>query len=328
MVTLKLEEDQRLFSFAGGWDWYDLQVDDWSSPLIGELRTEYPYTSKWFDLIPSLKEQNYLSVRFPDGVNPIIVGSMLYTVATNLNEQHEDEYEQFYFYIDQKVLITFNLDGRTRGIMGEKDRISMLHQCSRPIEGMFVLSRAILHYFHVGMDKFEARLREVEIVMREHNQRNLMDNILSSRFELLHWSNLFIAFQELIAASKEGYLDTLEDSKYYQQLIHRVERMEKLFRHYEDEIDTLVSIDDAIAGFRGNEIMKTLTIITVIFTPATVVGAIWGMNFENLPIINDSWGFFVVILFTLVLTAAMYVWMYVKGWTGDLLKVRSKSKNI
>lgn len=327
MVLLNPEEGQRLYSYAGGWDWYDLQVDDWSSPLIGELRAEYPYTSRWFDLIPSLEDQNYLSVRFPDGVNPVIVGSILYTVAPDL-DNHKDEYEQFYFYIDQQVLITFNLDEQTREMMGEKERICMLHQCSRPIEGMFVLSRAILHYFHVGMDKFEVRLREVEITMREQNERNLMDKILSSRFELLHWSNLFIPFQELIAASKEGYLDTVEDSKSYKQLVHRVERMDKLFRHYEDEIDTLVSIDDAIAGFRGNEIMKTLTIMTVIFTPATVIGAIWGMNFENLPIIKASWGFFAVILLTLFFTAAMYIWMHVKGWTGDLLKVRSKSKNI
>ncbi|WP_208920066.1 magnesium transporter CorA family protein [Paenibacillus uliginis] len=326
MTTLKLEEGQRLYTLTGGWKWYDLQVDDWSSPLIGELRTEYPNTSKWFDLISSLKGKNYMSVRFPDGVNPIIVGSILYTVASGLDEERKDE--QLYFYIDQNVLITFNLDEHTRGVMGEKDRISMLHQCKRPIDGMFVLSRAILHYFHAGMDKFEARLREVESVMREHNQRNLMDNILSSRFELLYWSNLFIPFQELIAASKEGYLDTLEDSKYYQQLLHRVERMEKLFQHYEEEIDTLVSIDDAIAGFRGNEIMKTLTIITVIFTPTTVVGAIWGMNFENLPITKVSWGFLVAILFTLVLTVGMYVWMYMKGWTGDLLRVRAKNKNI
>ena len=326
MTDLKLEEGQRLYTFAGGWKWYDLQVDDWSSPFIGELRTQYPYSSHWLDLVPALKGKNYLSVRFPDGVNPIIVGTILYTVASELDEDRENE--QFYFYIDQEVLITFNLDMNTRGTMGEEDRISMLHQCTRPIDGMFVLSRAILHYFHAGMDKFEARLREVESEMRGHNQRNLMDNILSSRFELLYWSNLFIPFQELIAASKEGYQDSLVDSRFYQQLFHRVERMEKLFHHYEREIDTLVSIDDAIAGFRGNEIMKTLTIMTVIFTPATVVGAIWGMNFENLPITKVPWGFLTAILFTLVLTISMYVWMYVKGWTGDLLRVRSKNKNI
>ena len=326
MNALKTKEGKHVYALAGGWKWHDVETDDWENPEFGKLRNQYPYISEWFKLTPLLKGKNYLSVRFPDGTNPVLVGTFLYTIASELDEDRENE--QFYFYIDREVLITFNLDGHTRKIMGKPDRVSMLHQCLRPIDGMFVLARAILHYFHAGMDKFEANLREVEAVMRRHNQRNLMDRILSSRFELLYWSNLFIPFQELIAASKEGYLDSLENSRFYQQLLHRVERMDKLFRHYEREIDTLVTIDDAIAGFRGNEIMKTLTIMTVIFTPATVVGAIWGMNFENLPITKVSWGFFAAMLFTFALTVGMYVWMYTKGWTGDLLRVKSKNKNI
>ncbi|PQP86705.1 CorA family divalent cation transporter, partial [Paenibacillus sp. AR247] len=77
-----------------------------------------------------------------------------------------------------------------------------------------------------------------------------------------------------------------------------------------------------------NEIMKTLTILTAIFTPATVAGAIWGMNFENLPGIKVPWGFVGIMLITFLSTAIMYLWMHRKGWTGDLLKVKSKKSKI
>ena len=33
-----------------------------------------------------------------------------------------------------------------------------------------------------------------------------MDSILTSRFELLEWSNLFIPFQELIVAERKGIM--------------------------------------------------------------------------------------------------------------------------
>ncbi|WP_082423182.1 magnesium transporter CorA family protein [Paenibacillus dakarensis] len=326
MNTSQLEEGHNIYSFAGGWKWYDLQTDDWNTPLIGELRTQFPNTTRWLDLAPTLLDKNYLSVFFPDGIDPVMMGTILYTVVNDLNDKHSDE--QFYFYVDDEVLITFNMDEITRGAMRDQSRVSMMHQCASPIEGMFVLSRVILHYFHAGMDKFEHRLRKLESEMRKHNKRYLMDSILTSRFELIFWNNLFVSFQELITASKEGYLDRLDDSRFFKQLLYRVERMEKLFRHYEQEIDTLVSIDDAIAGFRGNEIMKTLTIMTVIFTPATVVGAIWGMNFDNLPLIKFPWGFTASILLTLVLTVGMYIWMHMKGWTGDILRAKSRDKNI
>ncbi|NMO97287.1 magnesium transporter CorA family protein [Paenibacillus lemnae] len=326
MEALNREKGQLEHKMDGGWTWYDLQTENWDEPVIKELEDRFPEFSEWLGVATTLKGKNHLSVRMPDGINPVMLGTIMYTIASDLDEDRENE--QFYFYIDTDALITFNLDDETREMMREPDRVSMLNQCQQPIEGMFVLTRAILYYFHAGMDQFETRLREVESAMRKHNERHLLDRILTSRFELLYWNNLFIPFQELIAGSKEGYLDQIKDSRYYQQLLHRVERMETLFRHYHREIDTLISIDDAVHGFRGNEIMKTLTIFTVIVTPLTVVGAIWGMNFELLPITKPGWGFTVVMLLTILLTGGLYFWMYRKGWTGDLLKVRSKDKNI
>lgn len=326
MLEPHMKEGQDIYSLAGGWEWHDIRARKWDSPLLGELRTRYPATEDWLDKAPSLLDRNYLSVRFEEGVEPVIAGALLYRVTSEDTDKRQ--LKQFYFHVDRHVLITLNLDEGTRRTMLAADRISMLHQCQRPIDGMCVLARAILHYYHAGMDRFEVNLRAVEEDMRTRNRRTLMDQILTARYELLDWSNLFIPFQEFIAAAKEGYHDELEQSRPFHHLLYRVERMEKLLRHYEREIEALVSIDDAISGFRGNEIMKTLTIMTVIFTPATVVGAIWGMNFENLPVIHVGWGFASVMIFTLLCTAGTYLWMRAKGWTGDLLKVKSKNKNI
>ncbi|MNP73400.1 Magnesium transport protein CorA [compost metagenome] len=69
--------------------------------------------------------------------------------------------------------------------------------------------------------------------------------------------------------------------------------------------------------------MKTLTIVTAVFIPATAAGAIWGMNFENLPFIDKSWGVVLVLVVIILSMISMYVWLMMKGWTGDLLKVKS-----
>ncbi|GAE09410.1 magnesium transporter CorA family protein [Paenibacillus sp. JCM 10914] len=318
-------EGQDIYTLAGGWEWYDVRVGGFKSELIGEWKIHDPYTMEWLDLAATLEGRDYLSVRYKDGVEPVLMGSLLYVVTEEGKNQQIPE--QFYFYADGSVLITINLDDHTRRSMAKSERVSMLHQCERPVEGLFVLARTILHYYHTGMDRFEVNLRQVEARMRERNRRTLMDAILTARFELLDWSNRFIPFQELLAASREGYHDSLDDSRAFNQLQYRVERLGQLIHHYEREIDTLVSIDDAISGFRGNEIMKTLTIFTVVFTPATVIGAVWGMNFENLPGIETPWGFIVVTGITLAWMGGMYWWLRTKGWTGDLLRVKARKKN-
>ena len=66
----------------------------------------------------------------------------------------------------------------------------------------------------------------------------------------------------------------------FKRMEFKLDRIQSLLSHYAMEIDTLLMMDDAISNFRGNDIMKTLTIFTALFTPAAVVGGIWGMNFK------------------------------------------------
>lgn len=309
-----------------GWDWHDIEIESWESPKVDELRRKIPETGDWLDTIPSV-DTNYLSVRFPDGYNPILFGSLVYSVKEQVQEIKNCVH--IHFFVSKSHFIIINLDAHTRQRMHMHEKMQMIQSCKLPIEGMFVLIRTILHYIHIGMDRFEHNLREVEEIMKKHNKKHLMDQILQSRFELLYWSNLFIPFQEIVTAAREAYTDELESSVYFKRLVHRTERMNVLFRHYEKEIDTLISIDEAVSAFRGNDIMKTLTIITAIFTPATVIGAIWGMNFDFLPWVKTGiTGFLIISAITIFSTLAFYVWMNMKGWTGDLLQVDKKDSHL
>lgn len=320
------ERQHNLISLPGHWQWHDLVVEDWSSPEVEKLRVDYPHSVEWLDMLPHLKT-NYISVRFPDGENSSIFGTIEYAMnSTRINGKRD--VKQFHYFVYKDTLITINLDDQTWEAMNKADRMMMLQQCQQAVEGLFVIARTVLHYLHQGMDVFECNLREFEHEMERSNKRYLMDEILASRYELLFWNNLFISFQELVVASKEAYHEEIKDNRFYNQLFYRVDRMERLFVHYNNEIDTLISIDNAVSAFRGNEIMKTLTILTAVFTPATVIGAIWGMNFDIIPFSKVSWGFVGMIVIIGLTTTVMYSWMRKKGWTGDLLRANSKEKHV
>ncbi|WP_440112661.1 magnesium transporter CorA family protein [Paenibacillus sp. QZ-Y1] len=324
---VKLEARRDKLSFSGQWQWWDWVAPDPESmgDALEELTNLFPEMQHWLRKIPEVRS-NYLSVRFMNGTEPVIFGSLLYAIKNERDDKRKDN--QMFFYVERGTLITLNIDDNTRGIMNTGERATMLQHCSDARDGMFVLFRAILHYYHVGMDHFEMNLRDLERKMESRNARTLMDQILAARFELLYWSNLFIPYSELMAAAREAYLDELKENRFFQQLQHRIERMERLFNHYEKEIDTLISIDNAISGVRGNDIMKTLTLVTSVFTPATAAGAIWGMNFENLPWIDKTWGVVLVISLIIISMISMYVWMMMKGWTGDILKVKSSQPSV
>ena len=70
--------------------------------------------------------------------------------------------------------------------------------------------------------------------------------------------------------------------------------------------------------------MKTLTVMTTIFTPVMALGALWGMNFKNMPELEWKYGYLLSFVLIIVSTLALYGYLKMKGWTGDLLKGRKK----
>ncbi len=65
---------------------------------------------------------------------------------------------------------------------------------------------------------------------------------------------------------------------------------------------------------RMNEVMKILTMVTVLLAPATVIGGIFGMNFDRIPLVHQQTGFFITIFIMLGISLLMIIYFKKKGW--------------
>ncbi len=63
-----------------------------------------------------------------------------------------------------------------------------------------------------------------------------------------------------------------------------------------------------------NEVMKVMAIVTCLLAPATVVGGIFGMNFDRIPLLHNQWGFFISVAIMLVVPIGMIVIFKRRGW--------------
>ena len=73
----------------------------------------------------------------------------------------------------------------------------------------------------------------------------------------------------------------------------------------------------ASVGNRMNQVMKTLTIISVVFAPLTFLAGIYGMNFVDMPELKWSYGYPLCLLFMAIISAVMISWLSQRGWFQD-----------
>ena len=74
-----------------------------------------------------------------------------------------------------------------------------------------------------------------------------------------------------------------------------IERFHSLADLYQNVINDLIEGYISLNAHHLNQIMKVLTIVTVIFVPLTLLVGIYGMNFEYIPELKSEHGYFVLL---------------------------------
>jgi len=67
-------------------------------------------------------------------------------------------------------------------------------------------------------------------------------------------------------------------------------------------------------NLRMNDVMKTLAIVTTVMAPATVIGGIFGMNFESIPYLHNKYGFYAAVGLMLLIPVWMVYLFKTRGW--------------
>ncbi|MCM3748328.1 magnesium transporter CorA family protein [Paenibacillus pasadenensis] len=265
---------------------------------------------------------NQISFSLDEDSQPVLSGTLM-VQPTEL----DFELQPIHFWLSGSRLVTWHENARLPLRLQTGAWSSTLETCTSAREAFLVLLGALLEVFHSGLDEYERKLTELEREMRSSNKTALLPVIFERRHELLHWTHQFLPIREIQDSAKEAFMDELIDTPAFQRLSYKLERIDTLLTRYTAEMDTLIAMDDAIASFRGNDIMKTLTIFTALSVPPTIAGSLWGVNFNYLPGTNSRFGFAILCVAIALFAACLYTWLWYKGWTGDLLTDRVSSRS-
>jgi magnesium transporter len=108
-----------------------------------------------------------------------------------------------------------------------------------------------------------------------------------------------------------------ESAERYQDIEQHLNQLFEVSEWLRQQCDAVNQAYMASVGNRMNQVMKTLTIISVVYAPLTFLAGIYGMNFVDMPELKWSYGYPLCILLMAIISASMVAWLSRRGWFQD-----------
>ena len=171
------------------------------------------------------------------------------------------------------------------------------------------------NYFLV-MEKvgYEIEALEEELI-RKTSTRSLI-KINRLRKELIVLKRNIAPVRDLVGAIIRSESDLLDDrtTKYFKDVYDHIVQAFDLSETYRDMMMNMQELHINNVNVKLNEVMKVMAIVTCLLAPATVIGGIFGMNFDIIPYAHHQWGFYFAVCLMLLIPLWM-LWVFKKrGW--------------
>ncbi|MEO8443896.1 MAG: magnesium/cobalt transporter CorA [Gammaproteobacteria bacterium] len=196
------------------------------------------------------------------------------------------------FLITRRVVESVSID-RAWNQVTEEGTVAGL----RPSDLVYRIARRITDRFHGILMALELKLEEQEQEMYERPGDQLLSDLMETS-SLLKKLRRHLTYQQNLMQrlAQPGVPGVPPGARHeFTDLYENTERLVSLSALYQELINDLISGYISLSSHRLNQIMKVLTIVTVMFLPLGLIVGLYGMNFENMPELHFEYGYYVIL---------------------------------
>jgi magnesium transporter len=103
-------------------------------------------------------------------------------------------------------------------------------------------------------------------------------------------------------------------TKYFKDVYDHILQANEFAENYRDMMMNLQDLYLSNVNLKMNEVMKVMAVVTCLLAPATVIGGIFGMNFDVIPIAHQNWGFYSTVGIMVFIPLVMIIIFKRRGW--------------
>ncbi|MBV9463486.1 MAG: magnesium/cobalt transporter CorA [Verrucomicrobiae bacterium] len=232
-------------------------------------------------------------------------------------ETESFEVHEMDMFIGKNFLVTFH-EAPLRSIQAAIDRcVKNPTQITRGPDRVAhsILDALVDNYLPV-LNSFADQVNEFERLLVDDLRSESLQRIMKLKREINKVGQIIRPQREIVHrfVRSEFPLIRAKLIPYYRDVYDHLTRYQDLADNYRDSLNSTLEVLLSFSANQTSEVVKVLTLITVISTPATIIASWYGMNFHDMPEVNSPHGYWVAILVTILSTMAFVWWFKKRRW--------------
>ncbi len=165
------------------------------------------------------------------------------------------------------------------------------------------------------LDKIGHKLDSLEDDVFEGRSEAVVRDISNAKQEIISYRKIVKPERStlrLLERHVERFLPE-ELDLYFDDIVDATERIWDILDNYKEVVEALESTNESVISHRQNDVLRILTVFSVVLLPLTLITGFFGMNLD-FPGFNTVWAFWVVFIGILIALAGMLAFFRLKRW--------------
>lgn len=221
------------------------------------------------------------------------------------------------FFLGKNFLVTYH-EGPIRSVQVTEDRaVRGAGGIARaPDRVAYNLLDSIVDNYKPALDELSLEIAELEQQALQQPTKEVLNKILLIKKEVLHLRQIIGPQREVIARFARGEFKLIRAHivPYYRDVHDALFRIAELAQGYADSLTGILQVYLNMSSNQTGEVIKVLTLFTIITTPMMLIGTWYGMNFDHMPELRWPISYALITLITVLSTAGAFYYFKRKKW--------------
>lgn len=223
----------------------------------------------------------------------------------------EIESSEVDFFIGSRYIVTIS-DGRIPTLKNFFNEIKTNEYSqekymmgSHSVFLLYEVLHRLQNYTIPMIDHISQEIEDIEKRIFKGEEKKLVIEILHTKRNIVDFRRIMQAHKNIIKKlmnTSDKFFMHDKINIYFSNILDRAKDIWEILETLKENIGTFQETNESLISHKLNDIMKTLTIVSVIMIPATLVASIFGINAKHIPIvgINGDFYFIMAIILTII----------------------------